>query len=89
MAVREGIRAGIGVQLLPTCDGDADPNLVRVGPIQDDAQGLWLLTLPELKTATRVRAFMDRVGGSWLLEAGFATGVEWSVPGQARGGFWA
>ncbi len=62
MAIREGIRAGIGVQLLPTCDGDADPNLVRVGPIQDDAHGLWLLTLPELKTATRVRAFMDHMG---------------------------
>ena len=61
MAIREGIRAGIGVQLLPTCDGDADPNLMRVGPIQDDAHGLWLLTLPELKTATRVRAFMEHM----------------------------
>lgn len=53
-SIREAIRAGIGVQLLPTYDGDADPHLKRVGPLQDDPYGLWLLTLPELRTTSRV-----------------------------------
>jgi DNA-binding transcriptional LysR family regulator len=57
-AIREAIRAGIGVQLLATYDGDADPNLVRIGAPLDNSHGLWLLTLPELRATTRVRAFM-------------------------------
>lgn len=59
LSIREGIRAGIGIQLLPSYDGDSDPGLARVGPLQDDPYGLWLLTLPELKRASRVRVFMD------------------------------
>ncbi|NCG19245.1 MAG: LysR family transcriptional regulator [Rhodobacterales bacterium] len=60
-SIREAIRAGIGVQLLATYDGDADPNLVRIGAIQDDPHGLWLLTLPELRATSRVRAFMEHM----------------------------
>jgi DNA-binding transcriptional LysR family regulator len=60
-SIREAIRAGIGIQLLATYDGDTDPDLVRVGPLQDDPFGLWLLTLPELRTTSRVRAFMDHM----------------------------
>jgi len=60
-AIREAVRTGIGIQLLPCYDGDADPNLVRIGPVQDDPHGLWLLTLPELRTSSRVRAFMNHM----------------------------
>ncbi|MFT5455708.1 MAG: DNA-binding transcriptional LysR family regulator [Myxococcota bacterium] len=60
-SIREAIRAGIGVQLLATYDGDADPDLVRIGAVQDDAHGLWLLTLPELRSTSRVRAFMEHM----------------------------
>ncbi len=45
----------------PSYDGDADPSLARVGPLQDDPYGLWLLTLTELRTTSRVRAFMDHM----------------------------
>jgi DNA-binding transcriptional LysR family regulator len=60
-AIREAIRAGIGVQLLTTYDGEADPNLVRIGAPHDDSHGLWLLTLPELRVTSRVRAFMEHM----------------------------
>jgi DNA-binding transcriptional LysR family regulator len=60
-AIREAIRAGIGVQLLATYDGETDPNLVRIGAVQDDAYGLWLLTLPELRSTSRVQAFMEHM----------------------------
>jgi len=61
VSIREAIRAGIGIQLLPSYDGDADPSLARVGPLHDDPYGLWLLTLAELRTTSRVRAFMDHM----------------------------
>ncbi len=63
-SIRDAIRAGIGIQLLPTYDGDADQHLARVGPIQDDPYGLWLLTLPELRTTSRVRAFIEHMVGA-------------------------
>jgi len=64
VAIAEGIRAGIGVHLLPTYAGDPAPRLVRVGPDFDDPHGLWLLTSPELKRTSRVRAFMDHMAGA-------------------------
>lgn len=60
-SIRQAIHAGIGVHLLPSYDGDADPNLARVGPLHDDGHALWLLTLPELKATSRVRAFIDHM----------------------------
>jgi DNA-binding transcriptional LysR family regulator len=64
VAIAEGIRAGIGVHLLPTYVGDPMTRVVRVGPIFDDPHGLWLLTSPELKRTSRVRAFMDHMSGA-------------------------
>lgn len=59
-AMHELIGAGIGVQFLACLEGEADPGLVRVGPIEPYARrGLWLLMLPELRRAPRVRAFID------------------------------
>ena len=54
--------SGVGVHIMPCLDGDADADLVTVGPAQPEAaRGLWVLTLPELRTNSRVRAFMDHV----------------------------
>ncbi len=62
---RDRIAEGLGVHFLATFEGDADPRLVRVSPIAAEfARGLWLLTLPELRTTPRVRAFLDHAAES-------------------------
>ncbi len=61
-AMHELIAAGAGVQFLACVEGDADASLVRVGPIEPYARrDLWVLTLPELCDAPRVRAFTDHM----------------------------
>jgi DNA-binding transcriptional LysR family regulator len=59
---RRAISAGIGVYFLPCFDGDVDPGLVRVGArLTEEARDLWVLTLPELRTNSRIHAFMEHV----------------------------
>lgn len=61
-AMHELIAAGVGVQFLASVEGDADPTLVRLGPLDPFAsRDLWVLTLPELRTTPRVRAFTDHM----------------------------
>jgi DNA-binding transcriptional LysR family regulator len=56
----EAVLAGIGVGLLPCYLGDRRPDLARLEEIEPAiASDLWLLTHPDLRYATRVRAFMD------------------------------
>jgi DNA-binding transcriptional LysR family regulator len=60
LALREVVAAGIGVHFLSCAEGDSDRRLVRIGPIaRDFSRDVWLLTLDELRSATRVRAFLD------------------------------
>jgi DNA-binding transcriptional LysR family regulator len=62
LVLRQAIAAGIGVHFLACFDGDADPELQRVGPIEDEfGRDVWLLTLPELRHTQRVRAFIDHM----------------------------
>ncbi len=64
LAMIEAIKAGVGVHFLACIDGDNDPALVRVGPVDNSYnRALWLLTLPDLRHTQRVRAFMDHIGG--------------------------
>lgn len=57
---RSAITQGIGVHFLATFEGDSDPTLERIGPIHREfGRDVWLLTLPELRTTSRVRAFMS------------------------------
>ncbi len=59
-ALREAISAGIGVHFLACTEGDGASDLCRIGPVQEAyGRDVWLLTLAELKTTTRVRAFID------------------------------
>ena len=59
---RTAIFSGIGASFLPCFIGDRDPRLVRIGArLTEEARDLWLLTLPELRSNSRVRAFMDHV----------------------------
>jgi DNA-binding transcriptional LysR family regulator len=59
---RRAISAGIGVHFLPCFDGDQDSGLVRLGVrLSAEARDLWVLTLPELRDNSRIRAFMNHV----------------------------
>lgn len=61
-AMHELVASGLGVQFLASLEGDADPSLVRVGPVDPRAsRDLWVLTLPELREAPRIRAFTDHM----------------------------
>jgi DNA-binding transcriptional LysR family regulator len=63
---RRALSAGLGVHFLACFDGDADPGLVRLGArLTDEARDLWVLTLPELRNNSRIRAFMDHVHGAF------------------------
>ncbi|NOU30998.1 MAG: LysR family transcriptional regulator [Polyangiaceae bacterium] len=60
LALREAIASGLGVHFLACSEGDHDPRLRRIGPIQAaHSRAVWLLTLPELRSSRRVRACMD------------------------------
>ncbi len=63
---RRALSSGIGVYFLACFDGDADAGLVRLGArLTEEARDLWVLTLPELRSSSRIRAFMDHVHGAF------------------------
>ncbi len=56
------LHAGMGVGFWPCFLGDADPELVQITDrLLDFGRDLWLLTLPDLRTNSRIRAFMDHM----------------------------
>lgn len=58
-----GVRAGLGLTILPSFIADREPDLVRcIPPINDDPMNLWLLTHERLRHVPRVRATMDFLG---------------------------
>jgi DNA-binding transcriptional LysR family regulator len=62
LLLRQAITDGLGVHFLACADGDAEPTLRRLGPVEPQfSREVWLLTLPELRGNSRVRAFMDHV----------------------------
>ncbi len=61
-ARQHAIVAGTGVFFLACIEGDALPGVRRISPIiEEHAHDVWLLTLRELRTTARVRAFMDHM----------------------------
>lgn len=63
--LRQVIASGIGVHFLACFEGDADPELQRIGPVESAySRDVWLLTLPELRSTSRIRAFLDHMGES-------------------------
>ncbi len=61
-SLRTAVRAGIGAQILPCFDGDMSKELSRIGPpIPNMGRDLWLLTLPDLRRNSRVKAFMKHM----------------------------
>lgn len=58
--IRAAVRAGLGAHLLWCGEVRLDPDLVELPtPIPQPSPSLWVLTLAELRTASRVRAFLD------------------------------
>jgi DNA-binding transcriptional LysR family regulator len=54
------VRAGLGIAMLPCVVADADPGLRRVAPdFLLRGSELWALTHADLRSAARVRAFLD------------------------------
>jgi DNA-binding transcriptional LysR family regulator len=65
LALREAVRAGLGLALLPCYLGDGEPGLGRVGgPRPEVRSGLWLLTHEDLRRTARVRAFTEFMAGA-------------------------
>jgi DNA-binding transcriptional LysR family regulator len=82
LALKEAVAAGIGVHFLACCEGDNDPRLVRIGPVESAySRGLWVLTLRELRNASRIRAFMSHVE-EWAREN--PLGAEACPPSEKR-----
>ena len=64
LGMREAMLAGMGLTVLPCYFCDPDPRLARIGePLPELETELWSLTHPDLKSVSRVRAFLDYVAG--------------------------
>lgn len=62
LGLHAAVAAGIGVHFLACFDADTDPSLQRIGPIEPAfSREVWLLTLRDLRSTSRVLAFMDHV----------------------------
>ena len=60
LVLRDAVRTGAGVTVLPCYLGDGDPGLRRLGPVLDGvAADQWLLVHRDLRGLPRVRAVMD------------------------------
>jgi len=67
LLMAHAIRTGIGAQILPCVLADPDPELVRIAPLDEAFHlNVWLLTLAELRTNSRIRAFMDHMAEALL-----------------------
>lgn len=63
-SIQEAVAAGIGVHFLSVREGEADPRLARLSAVASElTRGVWLLTLPELRSTPRIRALMDHMAG--------------------------
>jgi DNA-binding transcriptional LysR family regulator len=57
--MRHAVRSGVGTHFLARFDAERFDELVRIGPEEDSpTRTLWALTLPELRTNSRVRTFL-------------------------------
>lgn len=62
LLVQELVATGLGVSFLSTMAGERDPRLRRIGPVLDGfGSALWVLTLEELRTNSKVRAMLDHL----------------------------
>lgn len=68
--------AGVGLALLPCGLGDRHPDLVRVEPVRPiEAQEIWLLTHPDLRSAARVSTLMSFLAAAFERNRDLLMGV--------------
>ncbi len=62
----DALRNGLGLGPLPCVLGDSDPRLVRIEPPHPAiVREIWLLAHPDLRSAARIREFMQVVGDAF------------------------
>ena len=76
LLMRETVRAGVGLAVLPCFMGDADPVLRRIGgPIEEAGTDQWLLVHRDLRVLPRIRGVMDAIIGLFQAERAVIEGV--------------
>lgn len=76
VGMRDAVRAGGGLAVLPCYLADGDAALARVGPpIAEIASELWLLTHADLRRVARIRAFIDFVAPALRAARGRLSGT--------------
>lgn len=61
-AIQNVLRGGLAAHFYPDILGEQEPELVPIAPhLPSAGRDLWALTLPDLRSNTRVRAFLDHV----------------------------
>jgi DNA-binding transcriptional LysR family regulator len=62
-AAHQGVRAGLGVAVIPSFVADREPDLERVTEPETAGEfGVWVLAHPDLRRNARIRAFMQEIG---------------------------
>ncbi|WP_428680162.1 LysR family transcriptional regulator [Sphingopyxis sp.] len=60
-----GVRAGMGLTILPAFLADREPDLIRcIPPKVEDTTGLWLLTHERLRRVPRIRIVLDFIANA-------------------------
>jgi DNA-binding transcriptional LysR family regulator len=59
LSLAAGVRAGLGLAVLPIFVGDRDLELVRIACVEPEVETIWLVTPTELRRTRAVRAAMD------------------------------
>lgn len=58
-----GVKAGLGIALLPCYLAEAEPAVRRISPVLQDLRSeLWIVTHQDLRHTARIRAFLDVIG---------------------------
>ena len=69
------IRGGAGRGLLPCFMGDADPGLVRAGPVIDSlTYDIWITVHEDERQRPEVRTVIDRLSALFAAHAGLFAG---------------
>ena len=60
LVLKDVVKSGAGLGVLPCFVGDGDPSLVRLTPpLKDVVEPLWMLVHPDMKRRPAIRAVMD------------------------------
>jgi DNA-binding transcriptional LysR family regulator len=85
LVLRDAVRAGAGVAVLPCYLGDENPGLRRIGPVLEEvAPDQWLLVHRDLRTLPRVRAVIDALVALFQEERATLEGMRTGAKSKSR-----